>query len=99
MTKPHEILGLPRNATADEVKQRYRELASKAHPDKGGTVEQFQTLRAAYEAALELPPVKCETCEDTGTVMRPVTTKRKARGLVGDFAVKVPCPSCKSVGR
>lgn len=96
MSTPHEILGLPRNASEAEIRRRYRELASKAHPDKGGTVEQFQALQAAYEAALALPPVLCERCEDTGTVMVPVATKRKQRGLVGDFAVKVPCgPKCK----
>ncbi len=97
---PHEILGLSRNATAEQIKRRYRELASKAHPDKGGTDEQFQALQAAYEAALQLPPVACETCEDTGVVLRPVTIKgKRRRGLVGlsaeEFVVRVPCPNCR----
>lgn len=96
MSKPHEILGLPRNATAEEVKRRYRELASKAHPDKGGTVEQFQALQAAYEAALQLPPVNCETCEDTGVVLKTAEVPKKRRAVLGlEFAVRVPCPSCR----
>lgn len=36
-----------------EVKTRYRELARHAHPDTGGTEEQFKQINAAYEAALD----------------------------------------------
>ncbi|MGD2098518.1 MAG: DnaJ domain-containing protein [Desulfobacterales bacterium] len=31
---PHRILGISRNASADEIKHAYRELANKYHPDK-----------------------------------------------------------------
>lgn len=34
MSSPYDILGLPPSATLDEVKQRYKELAKKNHPDK-----------------------------------------------------------------
>ena len=33
MRDPYEVLGLPRNATKDQVKTKYRELAKKYHPD------------------------------------------------------------------
>ena len=37
----------------DEVTRRYRRLAKSAHPDAGGSKDQFQTLMAAYNEAME----------------------------------------------
>ena len=34
--KPHEILGVPYNATLEQVQQAYRELMKRYHPDKIG---------------------------------------------------------------
>jgi curved DNA-binding protein CbpA len=33
MRDPYEILGVPRSATKDQIKAKYRELAKKYHPD------------------------------------------------------------------
>jgi hypothetical protein len=43
------VLGLPLNATPQQIKQRYRTLAKKYHPDLGGDPRQMQRLVAAYE--------------------------------------------------
>lgn len=43
------ILGLPPHAGSEEVKKRFRELAKRYHPDRGGDKEQFIALMAAYE--------------------------------------------------
>lgn len=37
----------------EDVGCRYKQLAKTAHPDAGGSVEQFQTLSQAYEQALK----------------------------------------------
>ena len=43
------ILGLPANATRQQIKRRYRTLAKQYHPDKGGDQQQMQRIIAAYE--------------------------------------------------
>jgi hypothetical protein len=48
-----KFLGLNKNsATVNTVKQAYRKLAVKMHPNKGGTTENFQKLGSAYAKAL-----------------------------------------------
>lgn len=43
------VLGLPPNATPQQIKRRYRALAKKYHPDLGGDSQQMQRIIAAYE--------------------------------------------------
>jgi hypothetical protein len=45
----YQVLDLPRNATAAQVKTAYRRLVGEAHPDRGGRVAEFIKIRAAYE--------------------------------------------------
>jgi curved DNA-binding protein len=44
----YDVLGVPKTATADEIKRAYRRLASQHHPDKGGDTGRFQEIEAAY---------------------------------------------------
>jgi molecular chaperone DnaJ len=50
----YEILGVERNAPADEIKKAYRKLALKYHPDKNpgdkAAEENFKQIGEAYEA-------------------------------------------------
>jgi DnaJ-class molecular chaperone len=49
MKNYYQILGVDRNASADEIKRAYRKLAGQHHPDKGGDTHQFQEIQKAYE--------------------------------------------------
>lgn len=44
----YQILGVPRTATHAEIKQAYRSLAMRHHPDRGGDVAKFQEIQEAY---------------------------------------------------
>eukprot|EP00894_Picocystis_sp_ML_P000110 jgi/Pico_ML_1/50627/g1806.t2 len=48
-TKFYELLGLDKNASADEIKKAYRKQAIKHHPDKGGDPEKFKEIGQAYD--------------------------------------------------
>jgi curved DNA-binding protein len=52
MTDLYKILGVAPNATADQIKQAYRTLARKLHPDVNSdpdSQEQFKQVNSAYE--------------------------------------------------
>lgn len=46
---PYEILGVTKTATLEEITIRYKSLAQKHHPDKGGDEETFKLIKQAYE--------------------------------------------------
>ncbi|RHY85220.1 hypothetical protein DYB37_014088 [Aphanomyces astaci] len=63
-TKFYETLGVPKNATAADIKKAYRKLALKNHPDKGGDPELFKDITVAYEALSD--PEKRELYDQYG---------------------------------
>lgn len=49
MASPFEILRIGPDADEDEIEQAYRRRVVETHPDQGGTREEFQLVRDAYE--------------------------------------------------
>ena len=56
MRDPYDVLGVPRNASDDEIKKAYRTLSRKYHPDaninnpnKAQAEEKFKEVQEAYD--------------------------------------------------
>ena len=53
---PHEILGIPRDATEKRIRKAYRRLAMRFHPDKNPREPEaemrFKQVQAAYETLM-----------------------------------------------
>ncbi|MDO4456069.1 MAG: DnaJ domain-containing protein, partial [Ligilactobacillus agilis] len=49
---PYEVLGVSKDASADEIKRAYRKLSKKYHPDlnkEPGAEAKFKEINEAYE--------------------------------------------------
>ena len=62
----YDILGVKKNASADEIKRAFRKLAQKHHPDAGGDEETFKQINEAYEVLSD--PEKKKQYDTFGTV-------------------------------
>ena len=68
MVNPHEILGIPKDATKDEIRRAYKKLAKEYHPDKyrdnplqNLAEEKMQEVNEAYTILMDKADGKSET--------------------------------------
>ena len=67
MKSPYEILGVPKTASASQIKRAYRKLAKRFHPDalgKVGDADKFREATEAYELLCE--PQRRKLYDETG---------------------------------
>jgi ferredoxin len=48
MVSPFEVLDVDEDADDEAIERAYRERVKRAHPDQGGSIEEFQLVRRAY---------------------------------------------------
>ena len=53
MIDPYKVLGLEKNATIEEINAAYKKAARWAHPDGGGSAEEFDEIRQAHLILLD----------------------------------------------
>ncbi len=70
MKNPYEVLGISKEATDDDIKKAYRQLALKYHPDHNQgskeSEEKFKEINSAYETLVD--PEKRKTYDTFGTI-------------------------------
>lgn len=97
----YQVLEVPPLAALEEIKEAYRKLALKYHPDIAGENDTFLAVRDAYkilsnneerrkyDMVLRLMWVACGNCSGTGV-------KFKQKGFTA--RVRILCPGCEGAG-
>ena len=49
MKNYYDILGVSENASADQIKRAFKDIAKREHPDRGGNEEIFKEANEAYD--------------------------------------------------
>lgn len=89
----YEELELPIDCSFDDIKQQYRILAMKHHPDHGGDVEKFQKIKFAYEVLSD--SVRRKQYDDTSTTSESTNIHTEAiNHLAGIFFSIIPTFNC-----
>jgi len=60
----YKVLGVPRGASATEIKRAYRERAKQWHPDRNGSQRASEVFHALHEAYLTLSDVTAREAYD-----------------------------------
>jgi curved DNA-binding protein CbpA len=45
----YDVLGVSKDADFDAIRSAHKSAAKRSHPDRGGTAEEFESLKLAYE--------------------------------------------------
>lgn len=82
----YDDLGVPKDASADDIKRAFRKRAHENHPDKGGTPEKFYPIQRAY-AVLGNPHRRSEYDRSGNT--NPVDSRDEALAELAGLLLQV----------
>lgn len=96
----YAVLGVPVNATGDEIKLAYKRLARQWHPDKNpnnsDATARFQEIAAAYAVLGDVEKRIAYDHADSGPGL--MTDASVAARAAQDAPAGAPCPVCKGTG-
>lgn len=99
MDNYYQILGVPQNASADEIRRAYHTQAKKYHPDTGGSEEMFKRIGTAY-SVLSDPKKRADydltLKQQTEQARRQRTTQRTASSGYSSGGSEAPGSSSRS---
>ena len=100
MKSPYEILGVSSNATEDQIKDAYRELARKYHPDKyinnplaGLAAEKMQEINWAYDELM-----KNRGSYSSNGQQNQFANFNQVRSLINENRLEYKCAECGNRG-
>lgn len=67
MLSPYGVLGLQPGCNQEELKAAYKKRALETHPDKGGDVDEFRSVKVAYESLLKTVPAQLASRKQSGS--------------------------------
>lgn len=79
---PYAILGLPKDASPEDVRKAYREKAKDSHPDTGGNAKEFAIVKLAHDVLSD--PDRRRKFDETGEIneTEPNTIDAQAMSLL-----------------
>ncbi len=81
---PYRVLGVAKDASADQIKKAYRKLSREHHPDRGGDEARFKEINAAHQVVGD--PDKRKLFDEFGPeAMRPGFDADQARRFRRQF--------------
>ena len=79
---PWDILGIPTSASQEEIREAFKRLAMRFHPDReGGDMETFKTINSAYNKLKNNQMVPIITALETRLVNLKLTIKQQIEGI------------------
>jgi DnaJ-class molecular chaperone len=91
LSEAYELLELHEDCTLEQLTERWRDLRSKHHPDRGGDADTFIQLREAHRKIEQelTKPKPCPDCNGSGK-------QEKSRGW---NTITMRCASCGGTGK
>ena len=84
---PYDELGLTTISTSEDIKIKYKILAQQHHPDKGGDVEKFKTIKLSYEILID--PERRNQYDTTGKFYADPDIRQEALGQLSQLLLRI----------